>query len=491
MFFAKNRSIRVRLTSLFVTIFGVTLVAFSVLLFQAFVRNHEREFDVALYNYAIDVARSIDLDLFGGISLKNNLFEESEKVFPFALGSAFLQIETYQGHTIARSRNLPNRGLPVQDIDRDLLKRRGVAFRNIHMSLPGAPVTEPAPYRMVSYFIAKSGKFDFVLHIAVPMILLDREERGLIIFFAVSIPLVLLLATFGGLYFSRRALRPVNDIIESAKRISATSLSDRVPVPEVQDELRELSSTLNGLLDRLESSFRSQEQFVANASHQLRTPLAILQGELDVLGTRERSQTEIHDTLLSARQEIGFLSRMVEDLLILARVDAGQGSMARRTVRIDEILIEVAARAEKAARPRGITLRLNLSSPTEGGADEAGGYELNGDPDLLHCLFYNLAENAVKFSPDHSSVEIRATATPDSVRVEVLDQGPGIAPEERDAVFERFRQGVKGRPRVPGTGLGLAIASRIAELHGAKITIQGREPLAGSKFECVLPRPKT
>src|SRR5262249_37776161 len=155
--------------------------------------------------------------------------------------------------------------------------------------------------------------------IAVPTTLFDRQMSALFNFFVTWIPTVLLCAAFGGFYIAGLALKPVREIIKKARVISATDLNVRVPVPTSHDELRELALTLNGLLSRLQKAFESQDHFVANASHQLKTPLAILKGELDILMSKERNREEIYEFLESARQELGHLSKIVADLLLIAK----------------------------------------------------------------------------------------------------------------------------------------------------------------------------
>ena len=222
------------------------------------------------------------------------------------------------------------------------------------MGLPGRQ------YRVIDYLIEKAG-YGLILQVAAPMVLLEREKQGLITFFAFSIPFILIVAVLGGLYISSRALAPVNAIIEKTRSLSAHQLSERVPVPEAHDEIRELAKTLNGLLNRLEQAFLSQENFIADASHQLKTPLAILKGELDLMRSRPRSAEENEQFLESASEEVRYLTRIIEELLLLRPNRCRGCELQLREARVDEIAIDCIARLEKFSKKHNVKIALNLS----------------------------------------------------------------------------------------------------------------------------------
>ncbi len=468
--FSRFRSIRTRLTALFVAIFGTTLVAYCSLLYYSFRNTHQAEFDATLFNHTVDVAQAIDFNLFGDLAVRPNLLTESEKVFPFSLGNAFLQIRRPDGTLIARSRALGNGELPYTAADREILLQRKAGLRTIRL--------KGANYRLITYLIERPLVPRLLLQIAVPMTLIEKERQALLFFFLTSIPLVLIIAALGGLYLSRHALAPLRGIIHKARDISANQLSERLPVPDVEDEFKQLAVTLNELLTRLQLAFESQERFIADASHQLKTPLAIIRGELDLMRSQKRSPEEMSDFLASASQEIDYLSTMVEDLLLLARVDAGIDSLSFQQLRGDELLMDIVARLEIYARRKNVNVKLNLRAEDEG----ANPFEFKGDPELLQCLIRNLLENAIKFAPEGSDIQVSAKDEPDSVVIEVADQGPGIPEELLPKVFERFYRAEGTRDKVSGVGLGLPIAKRIAEVHGGSLGVAS-QPGAGTTFE--------
>ena len=471
-------SIRSRMTLIFVSILGVTLLLFSALLYRVFMGNRRMEFDAALFNHAVDVAQGIKLNAYGGITVNPDILSAGEKVFPFSLDRAFLQILTPDGSVLARSLTLENSRLPFYASDSQALLQRGSVFRVVSAQdiFPNSG-QKKVSYRLITYLVREQSASRYIVQLAVPITILSKESEGLLGFFMLAIPLILVVATLVGLYFSRRALAPLGLIIDKTNNMTANKLSERLPIPVANDELRQLTLTLNGLLNRLQLAFQSQERFVADASHQLKTPLAILRGELDVIRSRPRSEEEVGEFLGSAAQELNHLSKMVEDLLLLARVDAGESCLATQDVRMDEVAVESVSRLESFARARDVRVRLDLVESGVKAADTLDGngeFEVKGDPDLLRSMLHNLLENAIKFSPDSSCVEVRVEDSADSVKLSVLDHGPGIPEEGHEKIFERFYR-AGSQPKVSGTGLGLPIARRIAEAHNGSIDAQSLE----------------
>ena len=463
-------SLRMRLTGLYVALLAVTLAVFCTVLFQLFVRNHQQEFDYALYNHAVDVSQSITIDFFGDFVFTQNALLAKEKVFPFSLGKSFAQVVSPEGQIVARSANLGDRSLPLPNEDWQAVFRRGHLYRTLTpKQLVGWKEALPGEnYRQIIY-VARRGRPLYILQVAVPTTLLDREKRDLIEFFFIGIPTALALAGIVGLYLSGQALSPVREIIDKAAELNPSNLSERLPEPATEDEIRMLTVTLNGLLGRIERAFQSHEHFIADASHQLKTPLAILRGELDVFRSKKRSNEEIDAFVESSAQELQHLSRLVDDLLTLTKVDAGAGSLLLRRVRLDELLLETVSRFEVLAQKKGVPIRFDLDDKTVG--QSADDFLVEGDPDLLQSMFRNLVDNALKYSPKTSPVEVRLINESDRVVVHIRDFGDKIPPEMVERLFERFERGNIRVGGASGTGLGLTIARRIAELHGGEISV--------------------
>jgi signal transduction histidine kinase len=459
--------IRTQLIAFSVGIFGITLLLFSSFLYQVFVTSHAKEFDADLLNYTIDVAYALDVDLFGQIVLSPKFESSAEKLFPFELGDTLIQLRNREGLPFAHSRRLRNATLPLADGSLDILQTRQPEFRNIDKPEAIKIGLDAQRYRLLNYYFEKAPGNPIIVQVAAPIRVLDREKRGLLTFFSISIPFVLIAAIFGGIYLSRKAMAPVMAMIDKTRRLSAQKLSDRLPVPHSKDEIQELALTLNGLFDRLEEAFRGQQTFVSDASHQLKTPLAILRGEIDLMRSRPRTPEEVEPFLQSASEEVGYLSRMIEDLLVLARIDVGARGLSLSPVHLDETLVDIVGRLNRIAAPKHVDLILDFVDVAESKNSQ---YTVDGDSDLLRSLFEGIIENSIKYSrAGGGKVFIQVKETGAIVSVSVRDEGIGIAKEALPKIFDRFYRSGQSSNRQPGSGLGLAIAKRIIEVHEGTI----------------------
>lgn len=463
-------------------IMGTTLVVYSVVLYRNFVKIHESEFDTALYNYTVDIAKSLNVNLFGEVFLSDDVKTADEKIFPFALERTLVQLRTVRGAIVAKSRDLGEAVLPLNDAGLSQIVQKRNFFATENLSIRGA---KAVTYRVANLFIDQPGSRDYVLQVASPMILLERERRGLFAFFLLSIPATLGIAGVLSYTLSGSATKPINDIIRKAKAITASKIDERLPVPRVKDEIYELATTLNGLLERLQKAFVTQEAFVADASHQLKTPLAILRGELDMARKENRTPQEQKEFMESASQEIGYLTRMVEQLLILARLESShRGGIELRTSRLDELAIEVISRMEKHV---SITLkRLKLTFRFEG--DEHADYTILGDFDLVRTLMESLIDNALKYTRPDTTVAVEVRDHGNAIEFRVTDQGEGLKIEEKERIFGRFWRAPKvENSAVKGSGLGLSIVKKIADVHHARLDVNST-PGVGSQFSVFFPK---
>jgi two-component system OmpR family sensor kinase len=298
-----------------------------------------------------------------------------------------------------------------------------------------------------------------------------------------AIPAILLLAASGGYLLARRALEPVAEMGRRARAIEARSLHERLPVDEPRDELGQLASLINDLLGRIERAFAEQRRFVADASHELRTPVAVLRAEAEVaLAQAARPEAEYRESLRIVEESGRRLSRVVDDLFLLARADGGPVPIGREPLYLDELVADTVRVLRALSAQRDVRIAI-VSLP------EA---PVIGDPELLGRLLLNLLENAVKYSAVGSTVSVRLDVDDAAVSVSVADEGPGIPPEARARIFERFyraealpQDGDGATPR--GAGLGLAIAKWVAEAHGGTLELV-RSSSEGSEFRVTLPR---
>jgi heavy metal sensor kinase len=296
-----------------------------------------------------------------------------------------------------------------------------------------------------------------------------------------AIPAALLLASLGGYFLARKSLAPVAEMASQARHMGAANLQDRLAVANPRDELGQLALSFNQLLARIEASFDQQRRFVADASHELRTPVAILRGEAEVtLARADRSPEEYRETLAILRDESRRLARMIEDLFTLTRADAGQYPLSLRDAYLDELATEVLHRARSLALTKNITLSSSIEPDLPIHADEV----------LLERMLLNLLDNAIKYSPPGSNVELVCRREGANYVIKVSDNGPGIPGDLQPRIFERFFRADKARSRSDGStvgaGLGLAISRWIAEAHHGRLELT-RSDSSGSTFSFLLP----
>jgi len=299
--------------------------------------------------------------------------------------------------------------------------------------------------------------------------------------FLVTIPLLILVAGIGAWFLARRSFRPMTAMAVRAAEISATTLHERLPVV-ADDELGDLARVLNDLLDRLEGAFDQQRRFVADASHELRSPTAILRSEADITLSRpHRTEAEYRDSLAIIRDAARRLGRVVDDLFLLARVDGGQPVMNVEPLYLDEVVRDTVWVVHSLAEEKGVTVELGESVEAP----------FRGDPDLLGRLFLNLLANGIKHTPSGGTVQVGVEAGAGEIRVRVVDPGPGVSPEARGQIFQRFFQVDSARARdgntlTSGAGLGLAIGRSIAEMHGGRLELAESRP-GRTEFVLTLP----
>ncbi|HEY3296676.1 MAG TPA: HAMP domain-containing sensor histidine kinase [bacterium] len=333
-------------------------------------------------------------------------------------------------------------------------------------------------YRALWQPVEIDEKVPYVLELAAPMHDLLEELEHLRLLFEIAIPVVLLLTGLAAYGITHAAFRPITEMTEAARRISAQNLDARLDLPRAQDEVRRLGETLNDLIERLESAFHSQRQFVADASHEIRSPLAVIRTELE-LALRETESPSIRESIRISLGEIDRLTRMSSQLLMLARLDANPSDLRTEPVRLDELLVECVQRTIFLAEPKGTKIEVYVEDAIE----------IRADGEKLKSVFLNLLDNAVKYSTDHGMVKVslRLAGIPSgTVEVSVDDNGPGIAHADQPRIFQRFYRCEAHRGQGGGCGLGLAIAAQIVQMHRGTLTVKSEEG-RGATFTVTLP----
>lgn len=299
--------------------------------------------------------------------------------------------------------------------------------------------------------------------------------QALLLIIVVALPVVIALLVLGGYVITRRWLKPLDRMVEQARRIHVEDLSRRLPVANPGDELGQLATVFNVTLDRLQHSFVALDRFVADASHELRTPLTTLRSVGEVGLRRSRTVEEYRDIIGSMLEESERLQLLIARLLELA--SAGACSVNRQRVSLDGLVSDCVGELAVLAEAKGQSLHI-----------DPGGCEVDTDPVLLRQALQNLVDNAVKYSPAYSTIRIIVRKQTDACAIEVVDQGPGIPAEHRTRITDRFYRIDRGRSRNDGGfGLGLSLAATYMRTLGGALECDAAEP-RGSIFRLRLPR---
>lgn len=459
-------SIGARLTAWYVGVLAVALLVFGGGSWWLSTQSVVRAADAGLAA-RIDGVRAFLEDPETVLTVED-LREEFGEYAELTRGEALLEVVDGSGHVLCR---------PSVPGWTELLRR--AADRR-----PADRVIGGMPFRVASAALDAHGQV-YAVTVAAPMgaahAALNRFHEWLLLLLLATI----LAAGAGGYFVSRRALAPVDDITGAVRAITVQRLDRRLPVPAADDELRRLASTFNSMLARLESAVGDIVRFTADASHELRTPVSLVRTTAEVALRHERSPDEYRAALADVAGQAQHLSSLIEDLMILARTDAGiePGAASRFDLR-DRVTAAVAD-VTPAAGARAVGLSVQMpASPVA----------VDGDPASLQRALVILLDNAVKYS--HVNGEVRVTLEEPApagdgarvVLVRITDEGIGLDEAERPRLFERFYRGTRARQHAPdGTGLGLAIARAIVERHGGTLDLASTEGARGCRATMMLP----
>jgi heavy metal sensor kinase len=336
-------------------------------------------------------------------------------------------------------------------------------------------------YRIASQKFQTSGQV-YEIHAAVPTEPFDRALDHFRDIEKETVPLLVVLASLLGYWLSGRSLAPVKRIIDTAERIGVDNLSQRLEVPRPRDELRRLTEALNAMLERIDASFKRITQFTADASHDLRTPVTVIRTVAEVTLRKPRTREQYTEALAKILRTSEETTSLLENLLTLARADAGAMGMELHVIDLD---IHVRKAQERAVLLAGSkSLDIDLRTPSRP-------VWVRADSIAIDRLLLILLDNAIKYTPDGGFCEIELLPGPQQIQILVRDSGIGIAENELRLIFERSYRTNRARSReTGGAGLGLAIARWITEMHGGTITAESQVG-TGSLFRVCLPTPQS
>jgi heavy metal sensor kinase len=479
------RSLRFKLTLWYVLILGILLISFSSFLYFTLSKSLHRDVDNKLRSLAelIALESASPLSKFGFGSIDQAL-ETSMNLKPIG---KFIQVLDESGNIGRKSENLKNVQLPISLNALKNASKGLVTFETNH-SIGNTPL------RIITFPVTENNHVTKIVQIASSLEGVEDALNTLFIILIVTVPLALMVASLGGQFLAHKALKPVDNITQTARVITSQNLNQRITPPKVKDEISRLIETFNEMISRLDQSFRQIKQFSSDASHELKTPLTILKGEVEVTLRKERTPQEYQQTLKSNLEEINRMSQIVEDLLLLSRADTGEVRLNIEDINLTEILNEVVTQMDRLAQSKGLYLSTS---------NHHQDIHIFGDALRIRELFINLIENGIKYTEEGGSIHItlQKENTPPVrsqsdweggekngfVKVIISDTGIGIAKEDQERIFSRFFRVDKARSRERGgSGLGLSICKWIVEAHQGEIVVES-ELGKGSSFIVKLP----
>lgn len=365
----------------------------------------------------------------------------------------YLEIYSMDGKLIYRSANLYNANLPIDT----------EAFRSVRYNtytLKDITLFKRRKSRMLFYPVTSDTTTGYYLIIAMSLSEQQAFLHMLGIILTLMIPIVIIVASWGGIVIAGRAMKPVDEITKTAKRIEAGNLAEQITTKTHNDEIGNLARTFNDMLTRLKKSFDVLASFSQNVSHELKTPLTVMKSGIQITMREERTSAEYRELLVSLLEEVDQMARIIDDLLLTSLSDTASIKASFAPVDLSKLLMETIEFFGTLAGDKMVTLEHDIQE----------GISVKGNERLLKRAFSNIIDNAIKFTPSGMKVSISAIRNAASATIDIRDQGIGIPEEEMPKIFDRFYRGKAAN--MHGHGLGLSIVQWIIELHQGEISIK-------------------
>lgn len=487
-------SIRFKISVLYVAILGVILIIYSSVLYLSLHYTLYGELDYELITKAEEIKNIINdyLDLVGHeqesflFVLKKVIQLEGEhpdqdkmdefekqwllKVDRYDLKEDFINFLDIDGKSIVHSPNLTEKLLYAFEKDTKKIMHKDVQFRDVTM--------KKNRIRLVTITFSHENLPKYMLQVGTSLKPIIHILNNRLFYIAISIPVILLFAAFLGQIFTAGILKPVVEITRTARNITHENLSARVKAEHIDVEMRYLVDAFNDMIMRLEESFKYIMEFSSHVAHELKTPLAIIVGESELLQRKNQGVEEYKGVIDIILEESGRMLKTINDLLLLAKLDFRPDVFKLEDIHFTDFLDEIHKQSEILALRKRIKVTIQMP-------DEP--IYVHGDRLHLRRLFFNLLDNAIKFTPQGGRIGLIIRSQDKKVVVTVSDTGIGISEEDLPEIFNRFFRGEKkGTDDESGSGLGLSISLSIAKIHNGEILVKS-EPGKGTTFHVILP----
>jgi heavy metal sensor kinase len=463
-------SIRTRLTFWYVTLLTVSLIVFGMIfsytLSEIFMNRIDRQVGSVANMMVHAVVRPK-----GQVLVPGNFDIILERYFGVRTSGTYIQILDVHGKVVARSSNLKDAVLPLSKETYESAVRGAMIYEVVHSvgRHPVRIVTKP--------LLLKGTGLVAIVQVGSSLEFMEEILDSVVYIFAIGVIASIVIASAIGWFLARQALKPVSEITETALRIGAESLDERIDVETPEDEIGMLATTINEMMERLEKSFLQIKQFTADASHELKTPLTIMKGEIEIAMRSGSDVAHMKETLASNLEEIDRMSYIVRNLLDLTKIEAERDTALTERVEIATVLADRFENLKRFALDSGVDMRILKSVPAA----------VLGDPVRIGQLFFNLMDNALKYTPSGGVVEISLESDGLVAVVKVRDTGIGISALELPFIFDRFYIVDKARTRsVGGAGLGLSICKEIVASLGGTIDVESTKD-KGTTFTVKVP----
>lgn len=455
------QSVKVRLTLWYALILTVLLALFGYLMYTEFSRVLYGDVDKNLESAARQLTESLTSYL-APLPLKEKpAGEEAKKILAdwekanqrVRKSPVMIRVLLTDHSLLLDNLSRWQRDIIFPDFERDsFFMEHGTSYQVIHF--------QKRPVRMFYKRLQSPLLPDLILECATSLEEVGRAQQRLAFIIWIAVPAAVAASCVVGWFVIGRALHPVDSMIREARTITAANLQSRLPRTQAGDEIDRLAETLNEMMERIELSTRSIRDFSSDVSHELKTPLAIIKGEIEVALRRTRTTESLTETLKVIGGEVNEMIRLVDDLMLLVRSDAKQLKFEKKQLALASVLTNVADRFKERAAKKNIRFEAGLEQDAD----------ILGDEIYLKRLFSNLLDNAIKFTPEGGLVRVELIREKNRAVVRVADTGMGIELEMQAKVFSRFYRTDQARSH-EGAGLGLNIAKTLSDAHNAAIVL--------------------
>lgn len=477
----RQSSLRVRLALQLGFVVFASYVLFSLVLYAYFERHLNEDLDAYLASRASGVVSSIrayarDLPGERGGAPGRTAFGDLVKLWTDEQAGTGMLLNTgvevlgMDGRSLAATHGFDS-VIPssLEALDR---ARSGLSmYRDVSTPVDVGGFTD---FRVLSVPFRLDVNFSAIIQVIVPRVRVQSALKNLELLLFIIVPAAGAYAALAAALVGGRMVAPLGSMADTLRRITERRLDERVQAPNESREFTELATAFNTMMDRVELAFAEQLQFTDDVAHQLRTPLTVLRGELEIALKHARSSAEYERVLESNLEEVERMVRLVGRMLDLSRLEAGKVETAAEPVRLDEVLRELADDFLPLAEERRLRFELSALTPVS----------MKADASRLYQAFMSIVENALRYAPTGTAIEISSSVSGETAKVVIRDHGCGIEPDELESIFLRFHRGRNAEGQ--GNGIGLSLAASVVRLHGGTL-VASNHPEGGAVFTATLP----